>query len=176
MPGSGTTAPIQVFLVKLIFSLILVDMNEQPATAPVRRYFPVALSALVYPGVGQLAQGRWVAGAFYLVSFTALFIWFAVNAYQTLVMYYSFMSPDSLVEPTPVPMTRILIPFSLDFLIYLVNLLDVFVACHRRAARSATLTMPDMPDMSDTLPTPVAPTAPAAPVPPPAPPRTPPKL
>jgi len=89
---------------------------------------PVLLSVLVYPGLGQVVQGRRVTGAFYGLSFTGAAVWFAVNATNVLIVYYRFARDDMGGSEEPVvSYARILVPFGVAALLYLINVVDAII-------------------------------------------------
>jgi hypothetical protein len=81
----------------------------------------------VYPGVGQLVQGRRLAGTIYAVLFTGAALWFAVNAAGVLIAYYRFATDFGGTEDPVVSYARILVPFGAASLLYLINLVDVII-------------------------------------------------
>jgi hypothetical protein len=95
------------------------------------------LSALAYPGSGQIVQRRWAAGGFFAVAFSAAFAWFAVNIVRLLTAYYQlafdFENPQS--GKTRVTAVGVLIPFLLSLLLWLAGLVDTVLA-NRRMLRT----------------------------------------
>jgi hypothetical protein len=107
---------------------------------------PIVLSALVYPGLGQIFQRRWAAGTIYLLSFTVFFLMMMINVlvplFKTLRAVLDFAdggANESLFGISPL---GVLIPFGLSMLIYVANLLDVTRAARRRAPRPPPLPFP----------------------------------
>lgn len=103
-------------------------MQSADPVAPRRKGMgPILLSALVYPGLGQLVQGRRLAGAIYGASFTVAAGWFAVNAARILVVYYRFATDLGGTEDPVVSYAQILIPFGIASILYLINLVDIVI-------------------------------------------------
>ena len=103
-------------------------MQPPESGTPRRRGMgPVLLSALVYPGLGQIVQGRWLAGAIYGVAFTAASAWFAANAARILIVYYRFAADMGATQEPVVSYAQILIPFGIASLLYLINLVDIII-------------------------------------------------
>lgn len=92
---------------------------------------PVFLSAVVFPGVGQLVQRRWVAGAGYAVAFGAAFSWLVVRFLGLLKIYYS-LAFDFNREPGNAPSIGMVgWPFLVSMVIYLASLVDTAVGNHK---------------------------------------------
>jgi len=92
----------------------------------------VLLSALVYPGTGQLSQGRWVVGGLVMVSFTATSIWFAVKVVRVLTAYYELGFHFDQAQGTTVNPLQMLVPFAVSMALYLLGLVDTVIANLRR--------------------------------------------
>ncbi len=96
---------------------------------------PVVLTALVYPGAGQLLQRRWVAAAVSALAFTATGAWFAVATAKVLIDYYNLAfdfahAPESAARPG-----MVVVPFLAAMGVYLASLMDVVLASIRRRGR-----------------------------------------
>lgn len=94
------------------------------------------MSALVWPGAGQYAQKRWLAGTFYAVVFLAGVVFLFVSVLTPLfrMLYaladFSGRSEEFLaVQPS---LRNILLSFGFLFLVYLGGLLDTIIYCRRR--------------------------------------------
>lgn len=103
------------------------DKTRPPSTGAVR------LSALVLPGFGQCRQGRYVAGIAYLLLFAVLFVCFCVFTARVVVGLYhfaaNFADPDT-TAPSP-NVAGIVVTFLLAMLVYVANVVDVFVASRK---------------------------------------------
>jgi hypothetical protein len=125
---------------------MLRDMNhpEQPqpvAPVAVRRpaiVTPMLLSALVYPGSGQLFQRRWLAGAGYAIAFTGPMLWFLTENARILKAYYTFMLDFKGATGEVPPIGAIIIPFVLSMVIYVANLVDMAVGTYRLRMKART--------------------------------------
>jgi uncharacterized membrane protein YkvI len=92
---------------------------------------PVFLSALVFPGLGQFMQKRWVAGAVYASLFLVAFLTFCILILALLINYYRLGFEFDTYEPQKVHWLALLLSFLLAFLIYLANVVDTAVAQFR---------------------------------------------
>lgn len=96
------------------------------------------LSALVYPGAGQFAQKRWLAGLFYAVVFSvcAVFLMIAIFApmFWNLRLALEFAETGKGDAFHPISFAKIFLWLGLSALIYLAGLLDT-VLYHRRQSR-----------------------------------------
>jgi hypothetical protein len=105
--------------------------------------FPIFLSAVVYPGAGQIAQRRWAAGLIYLSSFTVFFVIMFINVlgplFKTLRAVLSFADGGANETMSGISPLGVLVPFGLSMLIYVANLLDVTRAARRRTPRPPPL-------------------------------------
>ena len=113
-------------------------MNPDPLPPPLNAgsvpkpaVSPLVLSALVYPGAGQLMQRRWRAGSVIGMSFTAVFAWFVINVIAVLKAYYAFAFEFKTATGEAPGMGRILLPFVCSLLIYGVGVVDTAVASLR---------------------------------------------
>lgn len=97
--------------------------------------FAVYLSALVFPGAGQYAQKRWLAGSFYAAAFLiciALMLkTIFVPLFSNLRMMTEFSAKPETLVLRPVAWVEVLLWFSLSMLAYLGGLLDT-VICYKR--------------------------------------------
>ena len=85
---------------------------------------PVVLSAVVFPGVGQLMQRRWVAGAGYAVSFGVAFGWLMLRFFGLMKIYYS-LAFEFNQEPGDAPSLGVVgWPFLVSLVIYVASLVD----------------------------------------------------
>ncbi len=112
---------------------------DTPQAAPGRRgrYLPVALSSLVYPGLGQMVQRRWCAAGLYALGFTAAFAWFTVAVVRILTAYYGFMADFGGDQPLPtVHMGQMLAACGVAMLVYVANVADAAMAARKADACS----------------------------------------
>lgn len=114
---------------------------QTPPRLPGKRPWPlspVLVTALVYPGAGQLMQRRWVAGGLAIAAFTAAGGWFFVRTGRVLIDYYRMAfdfagAPESQVRPRD-----IVVPFIVALVVYVACLVDAAVAeYHLRRNASA---------------------------------------
>ena len=105
------------------------------------------LSAVFYPGAGQIAQRRWVAGIFYVLAATVIL---ALLFMEILVPLHGMLqwSLDLAanrgrgVEEVPsISFARVLIWFAVMIFVYAANLVDAALAQRRieRARRESAL-------------------------------------
>lgn len=103
---------------------------------------PVVLSAVVFPGVGQLAQRRWVAGAGYLVAFGVAFSWLVQRFYELMKIYYS-LAFDFNREPGDAPSLGMVgWPFLVSMVIYVASLVDTVAGNRPQGRRVPPPTFP----------------------------------
>lgn len=100
------------------------------------------MSALVYPGVGQFIQKRWVAGAIYTFAFTATGGYFVFEFARIMIVYLSQMTFDAPAQPAP-GFRGLLVGFLLALLAYAASLIDTYAA-HTRALRALQAAHPSM--------------------------------
>lgn len=84
---------------------------------------PVFLSALVYPGVGQLVQRRWVAGVGYALLFSGAFGWLLWRFFGVIKLLYTTADFSKGVGDAP-SLGAIGWPFIVSMLVWLANLID----------------------------------------------------
>lgn len=110
------------------------DRNPPPPT-PAR--LPILMSAVVYPGVGQYMQRRWMAALVYAVSFTvfiALSLWLAFREFLVLLRSFEHAIETGAAYKMHAPVMKpILKSGGLAVLIYLANVYDTWLAYHRQA-------------------------------------------
>ena len=98
-----------------------------------RRNLPVFLSGLVYPGVGQMAQGKWIWGLLLLGGFSGLMLpalYLLISAtYTNLQNVIHYDLQKELIEP---PMRKVFFMLGGAMLIYFINVADAW----RRAVRT----------------------------------------
>jgi hypothetical protein len=89
------------------------------------------LSALVMPGLGQLAQKRWGAAAFYGSGFLAAFLSVLILSGRILLAYYAFgFSMDAGAEPPRLKhdVAGVVVSFVVAVGFYLGGLIDTWGA------------------------------------------------
>lgn len=92
---------------------------------------PMLLSALVCPGAGQLMQRRWVAGAAFIMVFSAAFVWFAVKVLAVLKAYYAFAFNFGGATGEAPGAGDIALPLAVCAVVYLAGLVDTAWASYR---------------------------------------------
>ena len=91
----------------------------------------VLLSAAVYPGAGQIVQRRWGAAILVGTTFTAVAVWFVVEAVQILRVYYGLAFRFNEAQADPPGFGRMLLSFAVCMVVYLAGLIDTVQANHR---------------------------------------------
>lgn len=95
----------------------------------------IYLSALVWPGAGQYAQKRWLAGTFYAVVFLVcvvfLFAAILTPLFWNLRMLAEYSGKMETLVFHPIPFVKIIVFFLGSVLVYLGSLLDT-VVCYKR--------------------------------------------
>ncbi len=94
--------------------------------------YAIFLSAAVYPGAGQMLQKRWLAGIFFAVSFTVMFIAFIIIMGGIIMEFYSlgFDFSNSQVNPDT-PTGDAISAFVATLIIYIINIIDAHAAYRR---------------------------------------------
>lgn len=112
--------------------------NEIKAGASFSR-LAIYLSALVYPGAGQFAQKRWLAGLFYAVVFSvcAVFLIIAifVPMFANLRLAMDFADTGNNAGFHQISFVKIFFWLGISILVYLAGLLDTFVFYRRAHSR-----------------------------------------
>ena len=107
-------------------------LKRQPRAEQTTRSarMPVMLSGLVFPGLGQCNQRRWVAGVFYGTAFTLLFCLLLITCLRTVLAFYrlGFSGQTSAHPASPLPVVLL---FFATILVYLLNLFDTYRAQRR---------------------------------------------
>lgn len=97
---------------------------------------PMVLSALVYPGAGQLMQRRWLAATVFVVGFSLPFAWFLGRVYGVLKAYYEFafnFKGASGQAPQP---SCLVWPLALSIGVYLAGLVDTAIGSYRARVKT----------------------------------------
>ncbi len=97
----------------------------------------IFLSAMVFPGVGQFVQKRWVAGILFSTLFLAAFSVFCVVAFGLIASYYRMGFEFETYEPEPVHLGRLLASFAAAMLVYAANVIDTAIVHFRRGRRTS---------------------------------------
>lgn len=96
----------------------------------------IYLSALVWPGAGQFAQKRWLAGTFYAVVFLAciVFLFRAILTplFWNLRMLAEYSGKAGTLVFRPIPVAEIMVWLGLSVPVYLGSLLDAVVFYKRQ--------------------------------------------
>lgn len=112
--------------------------NRYPDLSPVERAARTSLAILLSagcPGLGQLAQRRWLAGGFYLGAVLTGAVMFSVTLFVPLFAnlnaVLAFAEHGCNLPLQPIPLARMLIWFGFILLVFIVNMVDVIVAARR---------------------------------------------
>lgn len=92
---------------------------------------PVLMSALVYPGAGQLMQRRWWAAGALGLAFTGALGWFVARTLEVLRDYYDFAFHFETATTTAPDPWQVAVPFAVSLALYVVTLVDAAVATSR---------------------------------------------
>jgi hypothetical protein len=107
-----------------------VERDEKPSR------LPILFSAVVCPGAGQCMQGRKIIGPVYMVVFLACVVFLFITIFSPLFVNLRALGHISAVDDkaafSPIPWRNILSWFVLCLLVYLINLLDVYLGYRRR--------------------------------------------
>jgi hypothetical protein len=97
----------------------------------------VWLSALAYPGAGQLVQRRWLAAGFFISAFTAAAAWFIYVAVKILKAYYDLALhfEDPQAGQGALSFGAVLVSFGTCMVVYFAGLLDTVLGNRRMQAR-----------------------------------------
>ena len=99
---------------------------------------PMALSALVSPGAGQLMQRRWGTGAFFLSASTLSAGWLLMAVYHVVKTYYG-LAFDPMNAPAEAPgLASLMVPFFIWLAVYVASLVDTAIASYRRQVNRKT--------------------------------------
>lgn len=109
------------------------DQPDATPTTPKRppdgSWSPVILSVVVYPGIGQWMQKRYVSASVYGIIFGLMAVLFAIVLYQYLRDAVAILHAalDGRSDgPTALPPLKIILqPFAIVLFIYLANVVDV---------------------------------------------------
>jgi hypothetical protein len=99
---------------------------------------PVLMSAFGFPGVGQFMQRRWLAGTFFVITFSASLIVFLASAFRIIYTFYA-LGFGAAPEPTlpQLPLRPALAAFFAALLLYITAVMDAQIA-YLRACRAWT--------------------------------------
>lgn len=96
---------------------------------------PMALSALVSPGAGQLMQRRWGIGAFFLTASTLSAGWLLMAVYHVVKTYYG-LAFDPMNAPAEAPgLASLMVPFFIWLAVYVASIIDTAIASYRQQVR-----------------------------------------
>ena len=85
---------------------------------------PVLLSAIIYPGLGQMVQRRWIAGSVYAILYTIVFGWLMIRSFGILKIYYELAFDFNNAAGQVPKLSAIAWPFLFSILVYLASLID----------------------------------------------------
>lgn len=98
------------------------------------------LSALVYPGAGQLLQKRRLPGMFYVLAFSASFVVLAVSIFKPLFanlqIAMTLADTGRAAEFQRISFGTVLGWLTVSVLIYLASLLDTYLAYRRQKSHN----------------------------------------
>lgn len=95
------------------------------------------LSALVLPGAGQAMQKRWMPALIFSFSFILCFGAVCIYGIKIIYIFYTLpFTPDSGI-PKELPLSKVLISFVLSILIYIISLIDTYLANLRLSTKWA---------------------------------------
>lgn len=113
--------------------------SKETGRAPGSR-LPLVLSAIM-PGAGQFAQGRWLPGVFWCLSFMAVLVLVLVRVVRLMADNLRaaglFMDGDGTAQFSDVTPAELLLPLGAGLLLYALGLLDTHAAYRRQAGRQA---------------------------------------
>ena len=110
----------------------------QPMPPPLQRkpmLSPMLMSALVYPGTGQLVQRRWWSGGLFILTFSASFVWFIVCILKVMEAYYDFAFHPMTATGQAPSAAAMMTPFVITLAIYIVNVVDTALGNRLFSAR-----------------------------------------
>lgn len=99
---------------------------------PRHPFAPVWLSALVWPGLGQCVQRRWLAGVLFGVLFLASLAWVFSTALQTLVAGYRWALEPGDADAPRLRVWRLVAGLFLCLVFHVVSVADCWWAAWRR--------------------------------------------
>jgi NhaP-type Na+/H+ or K+/H+ antiporter len=92
---------------------------------------PILLSMMVYPGAGQILQGRWLAGILFAFGFTVFFVVFGVCVYRILAIYYKLGFGDIPDSQTHFVLWPAVVAFIIALGFYVGGIVDTVLAFTR---------------------------------------------
>ncbi len=98
----------------------------------------ILLSGFVFPGMGQLLQRRWVAGALFLGTFSTLFCLLLIQSFQIIMAFYRVGLSETVPEDDASPLALILGLFGACLVVYVVSVVDTYLALRRQARHAST--------------------------------------
>lgn len=98
-----------------------------------------SLLSMIYPGAGQALQRRWVAAAFYLITFTLSLVWFVysivVPLFKVLKTALDWSAGDFNAPMVTFPIMNVILPLLVSTFLFIVNMIDVMLANRKRLGR-----------------------------------------
>ena len=101
------------------------DIREKPPR------YPILLSGLICPGIGQMVQRRWGWGLFFAVSFIAGLAGFLICTVSIIIKFYALALGGEGYQDPEVNGNPAVIWFAVAIVVYFINLADVFLAYQR---------------------------------------------
>lgn len=104
------------------------------------------LASIAFPGVGQLMQKRWIAGAAFLCAIAAALCAFLSEVWGIMKAFYGFAF-DFLNAPAPdIRLSRLFLTFGAAVFVYVASVLDTITAQARidRRRRLTRLNPPSL--------------------------------
>ena len=96
---------------------------------------PMLMSALVYPGTGQLVQHRWWSGGLFILTFSAGFVWFITQILKVMAAYYDFAFHFDTATGEAPGASAMMTPFVITLVIYIANVVDTALGNRRFLVR-----------------------------------------
>jgi hypothetical protein len=112
--------------------------DQNNAVAPPSR-LALYLSALVYPGAGQFAQKRWLAGIFYACLFSICFIFLVIAIFEPIFSNLRFALELADTGKSgafrPISFVKMFLWLGISILVYATGLLDTHLSYRRECRR-----------------------------------------
>ncbi|MBN1556651.1 MAG: hypothetical protein JW951_00735 [Lentisphaerae bacterium] len=99
--------------------------------------FAIVLSAFVFPGAGQVYQGRWAAAGIFGAAFLLCFVAFLVQAFRIIRVFYSLAFEFDRTDTPEIGLGAAVVWFLLAMLVYGAGLIDTQRAYLRERHRRA---------------------------------------
>lgn len=109
-----------------------VTRTHSPRPARQGARLPMLLSAVVYPGAGQLAQGRRLAGLAFILLFSLCLMAFLIAFVTIMTAFYGLGFGRRATSPSLLPL---LATFAIALAVYVGSLFDTYMAFVRMRRR-----------------------------------------